>query len=252
MGNFPKYGGTSDGTLAPAPIVYNQIPVTEILSYPNKGWGFYSDMQIAKADSLGSYSQTCAGPWVVTATEAAATASSGILNLHLLGGGCEMQSIATEDKGIQIQQGEAFTPTAGYKIAGGCRIASDDIDQVDFFVGLTTTDTSICASRPDDAIGFSSADASAALQYNVSKTGGTSAATAMTTAVTLVDATYNDIAFVVTGTSKVEFYVDGVLNTTVTDDIPTVNMGFAIAMLSGEGATNNITLKNAYCYQWVE
>ncbi len=154
---------------------------------------------------------------------------------------------AVEDSGIQIQSGHVsdndnangmqWAPLAGKNLWFEAKIAGDDVDQNDVFVGLHTSDNSIIASRGADFIGFSVDDGDANLDVATSSSSSISTDPAVTT---MSDSTYAKIGFKVSGTDKVEFYVNDVLESTLSSNIPTNLLRLSIASMTGEAAANHL------------
>jgi len=250
-----KYGGatSSPRTTAPAPIVWNKIPLGEILLNPGKGFGFFDDFLTGFTASTGgtTYNGT-SGQWIASAV----TAAGDIEPLNLEGGALWLETAATENNGMQIQSPENFVIDTDCSLAFGARIATVDADQGELHVCLTTVDTDVSGSNANDFVGFTTADEAATLNYMV-QTGG--AGTATTTGITLANTTYNNLEVLIEGEEKARLYVDGVLvatidddtSTDITDGLPTDTvMALSLGCLTGEGTDNGIYLDWAYCYQW--
>lgn len=180
------------------------------------------------------------GHWVVTetngsCTQALADTRNGVLVLT---------SIATEDNGTQIQlgtgtTGEAFAPAASKNLWFETYIASNDADQNDIFVGLHVQDTSIIAGFGTDYIGFQVVDASASINC---LSCASSVVTTSSAVATLSDDTFVKLGFKITGTSKIEFYVNDNLVATHTTTIPTALMQCSLAHLTGEAVANTLSI----------
>lgn len=198
-------------------------------------YGFQTDFMEYVASGT-----TLAG-WVVTAVNSSTVASS-----DEIGGVLVATSDTSDGDGIQMQQSEVFKPADAKEIWFAAKIKVADADQTDVFVGLTTTDTSILASNPDNMIGFILADEAADLKYIVRASG---TGDAVDTGTDLVDATYVTVGFKVTGTSKVDMYVDDVFVASVTSNIPTTELALSVAMLTGEAAANTLSVDFVSCYQ---
>ena len=159
-----------------------------------------------------------------------------------------LSSGTSENDGSQFQLGgtgdsetlgESFAPAASKNLWFETRVKSSDANQNDFFVGLHVQDTSVVASRGSDYIGFSVDDGDANLDVNTSKS---SAASQELGIATVADDTYVKLGFKVTGVSKVEFYVDDVLKSTLTSNIPTGLMKLTAGHLTGEAATETLSV----------
>ena len=116
-----------------------------------------------------------------------------------------------------------------------------DVDQADMFVGLCATLASgdLFANRVD-CIGFTLADGSGALQYVTTQDGvGAAAATGET----LADLTAVKLSFIVTGLTRVDFYVNDVYVATSEANLPDdEEMAFAFGLQNGEAVANAMSL----------
>jgi len=155
----------------------------------------------------------------------------------------------TTDNGIQIQPlGEAFSFANRYPCYFGARLAVNDADQVDAFVGLGLADASHLAAADTD-IGFRTDDESATLQFILEKdTNETS-----TSVATLTDAGWVTAEFFYDGADYVYAYVDGTLQATVarTDaNFPNdEHLTPTIAILTGDDSANTLTVQWARAIQ---
>lgn len=184
-----------------------------------------------------------ADEWTVTevgtCTQDMEDARNGVLTLT---------SGTTENNGAQIQlggtgdgetTGEAWAPSAGKNLWFECSVYSNDVTQNDIFVGLHVQDTTFVASRGADYIGFRTDDGDALLDCESSASSSASSETSLST---LVDATAVKLGFKVTGTSKVEYYVNDVLKSTISTNVPTALMKLSLGNLTGEAAANTLSI----------
>jgi len=239
MQGILKYGGATNSprTGAPAPIVWNKIPLLEIGLNPGKGFGFYDDF-INKLLSSTTY----------TGATVTAINSSTLVDGGVEGGVLVMTPDTSENDGIQMQFGEAFKLDSDSNIAFGARVALADADQMDIFAGLAIADTTILGGVTD-CIGFKVADGSANILYQVNKDSGDTSGT--DSGADASDATYVNLECIITGESKAEFYVDGDLKATATSGFPNDEvLAPSLAVLTGEGAANTLSVDWAYFYQW--
>jgi len=234
-----KYGGATNSprTTAPSSIVWNNIPLAEILLNPGKGFGFYEDYLNVPLSTTTDKNAT------VTVVN-----SSTLVDGGLEGGTLVLTPDTAENDGAQLQYAESFYLDDDSNIAFGARVALLDADQMDVFVGLSITDTSILASAPSDNIGFVVADASANINYIVNKnTAGANVDTGSDAA----DATYVRLECLITGEDTAKFYVDGVLKATATSGFPNDEvLAPSIAVLTGEAVANTLSVDWSYFYQW--
>ena len=180
------------------------------------------------------------GHWVVTEINAADTQ----LLADTRNGVLVLTSNNQENDGTQIQlgnstTGEAWAPAAGKNLWFETYIASNDADQNDIFVGLHVQDTTIIAGLGVDYIGFQILDASASINC---LSCASSVVTTSSAVATATDAGWVKLGFKVTGTSKIEFYVNEVLKATHTTGIPTALMQLSLAHLSGEADNNTLSI----------
>ena len=229
----PGASGDHDG---PSPIIYNQIPVLDIITGGrNVGWGFYDEFvnQPGSTSTLDGY--------VLTAYTSGTVVQGGDV-----GGSIALTPSATEDQGLQIQRGEAFYIDTPYKIAFEARVKVTDVSEADLLVGLAITDTSVLSTT--DEIGLKLADGSANILYIVSKD---SAGSATDTTADAADATYVRLGCVIDGETSAKFYVNGVLYTTVTSGFPNDEaLAPTIAIANGTNSANTTYVDWFYGYQW--
>ncbi len=154
--------------------------------------------------------------------------------LRLTSGGTENDgsNLQLGGSGDSETVGESWAPAAGKNLWFEARIRSDDVTEHDFFVGLSVQDTAVVASIGQAVIGFFSDDGSAGLDVYCK---AASVLSSEQDIATLANNTYVKVGFKVTGTDKVEFYVNDVLKSTLTANIPTELMKLTIAQLTGEG-----------------
>jgi len=240
-----KYGGAGgDGYgTGPSPIVWNKIPVLEIMANPNKGWGYFDQCIVGPTVSTGG---TTLPPYIVSQVGAA----GDIEDAALEGGVLAIEPPGTENQGMQFQTCSAFVADTDTMLAFGVRVKFTDVLQQDFYAGLAIADTDIAQTLPADVIGFNIADASANILYCVNTT---STVTPVDTGEDATADTFVRLEAIVTHEKSVKFYVDGVLTNTVTASIPTdTAMAMSVAQVTGEGVANFAYLDWHYAYQWSE
>lgn len=244
MATIKMQAGTASNGRGPSPIVWGEIPIDEINSYPGKGWGFFDDFIMQEASTGG----TTRPGYIVTAitsgtlVDGGTTAVGGILSLTPSG---------TENQGIELQTPLAYMPNDGEMIAFGARLAVTDVDQADLYVGLSTADTAIAGSIANDVIGLGLADGSANLLYYVTK--NDSGADGTDTTADLTDATYVRLEGLITEEKQVQLYVDGVRYanyTTAANIVDDEELAMSVAIINGTGSANIVYLDWLYCYQW--
>lgn len=171
--------------------------------------------------------------WTNTAVEAGTGSSTHIVQ-DVLGGVLRWNAAANENDGLNSQAGgESFLLASSKPLYFGCRWAITEKTQSDAFIGLSATDTTICAGIDDDVVGFATHDGDANLDYQVRKSG---TGAAVDTAVDLVDSTYVVTEFFFDGTD-IAIYVDDTLIATVATNIPDDELlQPSIAYLNGTGS----------------
>jgi len=236
-----RYSGATDGT-GPSPIVWNKIPLAEILMNPASGHGFFQ--RFINAGPTHATTGTTIGGWICNHITNAGTIAAA----NIEGGGIVLTTAATENDGMQMQTGEAFVADKDSRIVFGCRVAIGDADAADMFVGLTTLDTDIAQTNPNDCIGFTVADGSVNINYKVDTTG---TASVVDSGADAADGAYVNLEFYVDRESSVEFYVDGVLKGKTSAGIPVDEpLGAALAMVSGSAGAKTLSVAWVYAYQW--
>lgn len=191
------------------------------------------DMNIAHlcAEDWTGYSSAVTGTTLAGYIATQATAGAVIL-ADAVGGVLQLDSAsATQHQGIQIQKtGEAFKPAAGKDIWFECAFSIDDTyDKVQLFAGLGSDDTTIMPSGVMDStnanyIGFGipTTGAGTGKLYGCKATAEGTVASAFT----IAEGTTIKLGFKVNGVTSIEFWVDGVKNssTLLTANIPIVEL----------------------------
>ena len=171
------------------------------------------------------------------------TSGTGAILADAVGGWYEIAGTGSDNTGASLQGNEIWQAEASKKLYFETRIVSTDADQMDIFVGLCENGT-LATGVPfgtNNQIGFLVVDEAADI-YAVCDSGGTETKT--DTGVDLADGSVsggtisNDrrLGFVVTGTGKVEFYVDRVLKV----NIPTSQLTTWFAAVAGEATANKV------------
>lgn len=159
-----------------------------------------------------------------------------------LGGELALTSAATTDNdGASIQGNEIFKTTAGTNIYFAARLKCSDADQTDIDVGLTVnfpTNPEAMTTATDQIV-FRVIDESAVILCYTEKNG---TPTTTTTSISLADNTYVKLEILVTGTSKVEFFINGSKVATHTTNIPDdEELAVACASVSGSATGTRVT-----------
>lgn len=168
-------------------------------------------------------------------------ASVGITADTANGYGNLTSTATTDDDGASIQGNEIFLPAAGRTIWFMTRLQNNDADQTDVCVGLTAN----FATNPEamltasNRIVFQIADGDASI---LCKTESGDTETSTDSGVDLADNTDVDLAFRVTGTGLVQFFINGNLVATHTTNIPATELAPAAMSLSGNDTGTRATL----------
>jgi len=129
----------------------------------------------------------------------------------------------------------------GQSIWFDTEIEITDVDEADLFIGLCATlGSGDLFDNRVDCVGFTLADGSGALQY-VATQDSTGAPAA--TGETLVDLTAVKLSFVVTGLTRVDFYVNDKYVANLTTNLPDdEEMGLAFGLRNGTGVANAMSI----------
>ena len=172
-----------------------------------------------------------------------AVLNSGTLTLladHVGGWAKSTGDGSTDNSGGSLQGNEIFLAEASKNIYFETRVAVADADDMDMFVGLAENGT-FATGVPFTAsnqIGFLLVEGAADIYANCDS-GGTETKT--DTTIDFADGAESSsnitntrrLGFIVKGTGQVEFYVDRVLKTTTTGNIPTSALTPWFAAMSG-------------------
>jgi len=129
----------------------------------------------------------------------------------------------------------------GYHIWFDTEIEITNVDQCDLFVGLCSTlGSGNLFDNRVDCIGFTLADGAADLQYVATQNSTGSPAD---TGVDLADLTAVKLSFVVTGLTRVDFYVDDIYVANLIENLPDdEEMAFAFGLRNGEAVANAMSI----------
>ncbi len=205
---------------------WNLSPFTQapFARYAYGAFEHFTPSLIVSTTSYPGYTVT----QITAGTLVMADAAGGWLNLT---GG------AADGRGIQMQAaGEAFIPAAEKDIWFEASIKIADADDMDWFVGLASTDTNVFSTDPTDIIAFRGDDDDTNIDFQARKAGAgaqadTGSDTANTTAVRL--------GFWVKGVTSIVPYINGVAQTAVTANIPVVEMCLTFGALDGATTASN-------------
>ena len=182
--------------------------------------------------------------WTTTVVEAG-SGTTTFASTDASGGKAIITTAGNEDDGGNYQlNGESFEITSDLDLYFGTKLAINDADQTDLFIGLAVTDTTLLGGVAD-GVYFESVDGSASLS---AVTEASSTETQSDSVGTLVDATEIELEFYWDGTT-VEFFVDGSSVATSTTNIPSTQMRVSVHFLTGEATANTCTIDWIRCIQ---
>jgi hypothetical protein len=184
--------------------------------------------------------------WTTTVVEAGG-GNTTFVSTDASGGKALITCAANEDDGGNYQlNGESFETTSDQDLYFGTKLAINDADQTDLFIGLAVTDTTLLGGVAD-GIYFESVDGAATIS---TVTEASSSETQNDSVGTLVDDTEIELEFYYDGTAgNVEFYINGSLVKTHTTTIPATQMRVSIHFLTGEAVANTLTIDWIRCIQ---
>lgn len=182
--------------------------------------------------------------WTTTVVEAGSGVTT-FASTDASGGKAIITTAGNEDDGGNYQlNGESFETTSDQDLYFGTKLAINDADQTDLFIGLAVTDTTLLGGVAD-GIYFESVDGSASLS---AVTEASSTETQSDSVGTLADDTEIELEFYWDGTT-VEFFVDGTSVATSTTNIPATQMRVSVHFLTGEATANTCTIDWIRCIQ---
>lgn len=173
--------------------------------------------------------------------------SGAIVAMNLSGAGIlKVSSTSTTETSAQLN-GEPFSIAPGQSIFFRARVAVGSITTQSAFFGLSATDTSPAVSLNNDHIGFKILVASPGLvTFTYNNSGGT--AVTKSTAITLVNSTFVEFAFLVrmkTATSvKIHMFANGTEVTGVTETAATVPYDESLTL--GFGCFDSTSAQSMY------
>ncbi|NIT61567.1 MAG: hypothetical protein GWN67_20505 [Phycisphaerae bacterium] len=215
LDKVPNAYGTASGT-GPSPAIWNNVDVLELMLNPQKGVYYFDDF-------MGQIDVTTADGW--TLTQSNATGTIGPLTTDQ-GGVLQITSVgALADDSINAQLTNCnVKPASGVNIYFEARVNMTDATQ-QFVLGLAEVDTSLMAAGVlDDVVDkvvFYHEAASTDNKISAASSNDASEEKDADVAAN-VDNTYVKLGFIIEGTSKVTYYVNGVQVGTCEDssDLP--------------------------------
>lgn len=182
-----------------------------------------------------------AGDWTVTETDAGATeALTDAANGRLL-----ITNTAADDDRVTMQYGaESFLPATNRTIWFEAILQVSTATQVDWLIGLVVTDTTPLANS--DGIYFRKDDGDTNIDFETNASSSASTAAAIATSVAATDI---KLGFRVTGTSLVEYFVNGLKVGENTTTIPTTEMRVTFHLQNGDGNARTASIDKIFCAQ---
>ena len=147
----------------------------------------------------------------------------------------------TDDDGASIQGNEIFKAASGKSIWFETKLQNNKVAQSEICVGLTvnfTTNPEAMLTAADRIV-FQVNDGDASILCKT-ESGGTETST--DSGIDMVDDTYVTLGFRVSGTGRVDFYVNRNLVATHTTNIPTTELAMAAMSISGDNLGTRATL----------
>ena len=147
----------------------------------------------------------------------------------------------TDDDGASIQGNEIFKAASDKSIWFETKLQNNKVAQSEICVGLTvnfTTNPEAMLTAADRIV-FQVNDGDASI---LCKTEASGTETSTDSGIDMVDDTYVTLGFRVSGTGRVDFYVNRNLVATHTTNIPTTELAMAAMSISGDNLGTRATL----------
>lgn len=187
-----------------------------------------------------------AADWVITTTEAGAGDATEALAADERGGALLITNDAADNDldALQLTE-ETFTLTVGKRTWFETRCKASVAADVDLFIGLAITDTTVLDTT--DRVGFQIDDGDASIRALTEKD---SVESSSDTGVDAANATYVRLGFYYDGSNKVYFFVDRELKATHTTNIPDdENLCVTFHIQNGSGNARTLTIDYLYACQ---
>lgn len=158
------------------------------------------------------------------ATELITDAVGGVLLITNDAGGSDLDNLQ--------MVGESVLPAAGKQIWFESRFFASDVSSSTVIIGLSITDASLVAGISNDAIFFSvTGDSTLAFTSRASSVSSTAASLK-----TVTDSGMTKVGFKISGTNKIEYWVDDVKKGSFVADIPVTELRLSYAITNGTTA----------------
>lgn len=187
---------------------------------------------------FNDFDRYAAADWVITTTEAGAGDATEALT-DIAGGALLITNDAADNDADFFQTvGELFTFASNKKLFFSTRFKVSDATQSDVVIGLQIRDTSPLAVS--DGVYFQKDDGDANIDFNVTGSSTTTAATAIGT---LVSDTFVILSFYYNGVDAVEYFIDNVrIGSSVTTNLPSTELTVSFGIQNGEAVAKTMTL----------
>lgn len=239
---------------------FDNIVATQV-----KGQGMWENLDVAEGafkyaiyenDFIRYPDYDATNEWELNAVGAGSVALSNDVDFGIL----VLTTAAADNDYEQIQfsqanaAGEWISLAANKALFFEVRIALEDADVGDAFVGLCITDTDIHDTgtgipEASDYIGFAKDDGDAYWDFVSRMNTGVGNETEQAAIATATDGTYVTLSFYVDGTSKAQCWIDGVKGPPITTNLPTdeqLCLTFIIQAGSGGAEVLSIDFVRAY------
>jgi len=222
----------------------HQIKHNEVSNHFWDGFEFGAGMLEKYTYYQNDFHNVVEADWVLTETQ---SVTSSIIDA--VGGVLRIPNVGDTENDVVGWQltGESFIPTVGKRIWFGARFRADEATQLDWLVGLSDTDVGL-PTRPSDGIYFAKDDGDTNIDFGVATS---SVESAESTIGTFAASTYIKVQFRVTGTGLVEYWLNDILQGSITTNIPATELAISFAHADGDGAggVDNFDIDYIYCYQ---
>ncbi len=166
--------------------------------------GIYDDFITASISTTAD-----AATWLLAGTSATAVLadSSRATDAKAGPGILTLTSNTTNQASLQLN-GEPFRLVRGKRLWCGCRLALNDVDATQLWFGLSTVDSALLASAPNDYVGFLNTAATNVINTSSAKN-GSATTTDSTKTWSTTDSTYRVLTFEWDGTRGLTYFVNG-------------------------------------------
>ena len=200
-------------------------------SSPGMWQGYEFGRPLKFYEYIEDFSYYVSADWTVTESDSAAVQALATA-APTVGGVLLLTNTGTDDDAISLQKlGQSFVPTAATNIWCEALFQSTEATQEDWLFGLVVTDTTPLSNT--DGVYFRKDDGDTQVDF---ETNSSSTASTETNIFTYASTTYLRVGFKITGTSSVDYYVNGVSQGTLTTNIPTSPLRVTIHFQDGDTA----------------